>query len=357
LPAFPGHIKDLHLRNAVALWINHIHNHFNDHANNMNYLADLQIIDTILHDIPLHEEELPKVYRAPQHLRIDDLTDVQAKHMTRFNVYELQKLFHHFGLGDYAMQFDDTPGMMVPIETKHFRGNTPCRYLIHAEELFLFALTKCATGFSNKTLVQLYFGGHASKWSHAYRWTLKYVDERYAPIIGYSGLQRFVNMFPEFNQAIEQECKREKERELANPDENGNTWVEIPGLQHLPFDIVGFIDDSIDRCSTPMSGPRGDYEGAARKAEYQDAQQAFYTGYKKFHGIKVEEIHLPNGMSFLFGPVSARHNDAGVLQMSNVDNYLAAIQEGKFTVEVPDGPPRSMKYSVLEDSAFNFGLH
>jgi hypothetical protein len=106
---------------------------------------------------------------------------------------------------------------------------------------------------------------------------------------------------------------------------------------------------------TPMSGPRGDYKGAARKAAYEDVQRAFYTGYKKFHGIKVEAIHLPNGMSFLFGPVSARHNDAGLLQMSNIDNYLAAIQDGKFTVATPDGQ-RSVTYSVLGDSAFNFGL-
>ena len=95
--------------------------------------------------------------------------------------------------------------------------------------------------------------------------------------------------------------------------------------------------------------------GAAKKAAYEDVQRAFYTGYKKFHGIKVEAIHLPNGMSFLFGPVSARHNDAGLLQMPNIDNYLAAIQDGKFTVATPDGQ-RSVTYSVLGDSAFNFGL-
>ena len=97
------------------------------------------------------------------------------------------------------------------------------------------------------------------------------------------------------------ECQRSKRRELVTPDENGNTWIEIPGLLHLPFDVIGFIDDSIDRCLTPMSGPRGDYEGAGRKEAYEDVQRAFYTGYKKFHGIKVEAIHLPNGMRFLFG--------------------------------------------------------
>ena len=335
---------------------NHIYNHCRDHIINMNYLTDLQIMDTVLHDIPDYEEVLPKMLKAPRHLRIDDFSDTEARNLTRFNVEELRTLFNFFGFGQYANQFDDTPDMMIPIETGYVRNQRRCRYLIHAEEVFLFTMIKVAHGFTNAYLVNFVFGGHASRWSHAYRWAIKYLDEKYEPILGYSGLQRFVNQFPEFNQAIEKECQRPKRRELVVPDENGNTWVEIPGLLHLPFDIIGFIDDSIDRCSTPMSGPRGDYEGAARKAEYQDAQQAFYTGYKKHHGIKVEEIHLPNGMSFLFGPVSARHNDAGVLQMSNVDNYLAAIQEGVFTVEVPDGPPRSVTYSVLGDSAFNFGL-
>jgi hypothetical protein len=54
----------------------------------------------------------------------------------------------------------------------------------------------------------------------------------------------------------------------------------------MPWDVFAFIDDSIDHISTPFSGPRGDYEGAACWA----AQQAFYTGYIKAHGIKVETI-------------------------------------------------------------------
>ena len=79
----------------------------------------------------------------------------------------------------------------------------------------------------------------------------------------------------------------------------------IPGINFMPWDVFAFIDDSIDRISTPFSGLRGDYEGAARRAEYADAQQAFYTGYIKAHGIKVETVFLPNGLCTLFGPVSA----------------------------------------------------
>jgi hypothetical protein len=31
------------------------------------------------------------------------------------------------------------------------------------------------------------------------------------------------------------------------------------------------------------------------------AQRAVYTGYKKLHGIKMETVFLPNGISTIFG--------------------------------------------------------
>ncbi len=66
----------------------------------------------------------------------------------------------------------------------------------------------------------------------------------------------------------------------------------VPGINFMSF---GFIDDSIDQILTPFLGPRGDYEGTAPRAEYADAQQAFYFGYVKDHGIRIETIFLPNG--------------------------------------------------------------
>ncbi len=62
----------------------------------------------------------------------------------------------------------------------------------------------------------------------------------------------------------------------------------VPGIYFMPWDAFGFTDDSIDRILTPFSGPHGNYEGAARRAEYADAQQAFYSGYiKEDHSIKI----------------------------------------------------------------------
>ena len=92
------------------------------------------------------------------------------------------------------------------------------------------------------------------------------------------------------------------------------------------YNIFGWIDDSIDIVQVPYSGPDGDYEGAPRRAQYIDAQESVYSGWKKLHGIKLETVLLPNGISTLFGPVSARQNDRGTLNLSGLDRFLTLIQ-------------------------------
>ena len=65
----------------------------------------------------------------------------------------------------------------------------------------------------------------------------------------------------------------------------------------------------MDKVLLPFSGPDGDYDGAPRRAQSIDAQKLVYSRWKKLHGIKLETVLLPNGISTLFGLVSARQND------------------------------------------------
>jgi hypothetical protein len=116
--------------------------------------------------------------------------------------------------------------------------------------------------------------------------------------------------------------------------------------------VYAFIDCSIDRISVPFSGPRGDYEGAARRPEYSDAQQAFYTGYCKYHGFKIESILTPDGLSHIFGPVSARPNDVAVLRMSNLNEFLFLLQRGLWITA--DGA--EVLFMAFGDGAYNLGL-
>jgi hypothetical protein len=115
-----------------------------------------------------------------------------------------------------------------------------------------------------------------------YYWMLKNLNQRYVKIVCHQGLTRFVDDFPSCRLTIQQYVQCNHQHELIN-----GMMMIVPGIT---WDVYGFIDDSIDQISTPFSGPRGNYEGAARRAEYAEAQQAFYSGYVKDHGIKVETI-------------------------------------------------------------------
>ena len=117
----------------------------------------------------------------------------------------------------------------------------------------------------------------------------------------------------------------------------------IPAKNYLPFSLFGFIDCSIFQINRPYAGPNGDFVGSPRRPEHHDSQRAVYTGYKKLHGIKIETVHLPNGISTVFGPVSARPHDVnGVLQMSGLDRFLHVIQQGANHI-----------YSLLGDGVYN----
>jgi len=148
-----------------------------------------------------------------------------------------------------------------------------------------------------------------------------YLDLRYRSIVGHVGLMHFLPQFEQFRDAIQRFCQKDR----WYHDHQGNATF-IPGLDALPDNIFGWIDDSIDRVQVPYAGPDGDYKGAPRRAQYIDAQESVYSRWKKLHGIKVETVFLPNGISTLFGPVTERQNDRGTLNLSGLDRFLTLIQ-------------------------------
>ncbi len=75
-----------------------------------------------------------------------------------------------------------------------FTGHT--YYRIHPKEVFLFTLTKLASGLNNHMIVDTYFGGNYNRWTYAYPWMLRYLDDRYKDFVGHQGLSRFVLDFP-----------------------------------------------------------------------------------------------------------------------------------------------------------------
>ena len=201
-------------------------------------------------------------------------------------------------------------------------------------------MTKCKMGFGNKDLCDLIFGGRSSRWSFGYPWILAYLDNRYSRTLSHEKLRDYVHLFPEFYQKISEFMQK-----TATYHYHDGTAIDRAGLNWCSFQIFGFVDCSIDKVSRPKSGPDGDcYVGAPRKLQQFEMQRSVYTAYKKLHGIKVEIVLLPNGISTVFGPVSARiHDVGGVMLMSGLDDFLLDIQQN-----MPWDP-----YSVFGDSTYN----
>eukprot|EP01036_Dinobryon_divergens_P054056 gene54056-72244_t len=90
----------------------------------------------------------------------------------------------------------------------------------------------------------------------------------------------------------------------------------------------------------PGGGPLTDGEAAPRLPK--EIQQAWWTGWKKLHGMKWQSVTMANGMDFeIWGPVSVRHPDAFTLNGSRIEEKLAACQAG-----------RDLKFKIFGDSAY-----
>jgi hypothetical protein len=263
--------------------------------------------------------------------------------MTRFTWCQLRCLYMACDLKGQLEPMHDN----LTFPTGHVYNGTPCCYLIHPEEVFLYTLCKILTGLTQVQVVDTYIGGDTNWRMNVFPWMLKYLNQRYVNIISHQGLMRFLDNFPCFRCAIQQYIQGNHQHKLVD-----GTMMIIPGMNFMHWVVFCFIDDSIDQILTPFSEPHGDYKGAVHKAEYADAQQAFYLGHVEDRGIKVEPIFLPNGLLTLVDPMSAEQDDAGMLAMINLNEYLIELQCGRFCTQVG----AKVYFCVFGNSAFSLGL-
>jgi hypothetical protein len=82
-------------------------------------------------------------------------------------------------------------------------------------------------------------------------------------------------------------------------------------------------------------------------------QRAFWTGWKKLHGLKWQTVDLPNGMNYeIWGSASVRHNDNFTLAQSNILNSMADDQlawEKKFKLLGDSAYSRSLFLEIVGD--------
>jgi hypothetical protein len=116
------------------------------------------------------------------------------------------------------------------------------------------------------------------------------------------------------------------------------------GVHYPPgtFRVVGFYDDTVLATCRPGSGPNKD---GSRKSNYNE--MAFYYGWKKHHDIKYQTLAFPNGMcGDIYGPCTFKAHDCDLLRDSQLNQRLAALQQGD-----------PIEYCVYGDGIFPLQSH
>jgi hypothetical protein len=86
--------------------------------------------------------------------------------------------------------------------------------------------------------------------------------------------------------------------------------------------------DKISETCHPGSGPAEDRQQAPRHNNAQILQESVYSGYVICHGLNILAVVFPNGLiGYVYGPISARENDNGVLNGSLLNQHLMDSQE------------------------------
>ena len=252
----------------------------------------------------------PLVYHD-RDITIDTIQESMAHSMFRFRTKEhLRRVY---------------TALKIPAVVKLDNGG-----LIHGEKYFLISLYRMA--FPHRWPdVALVFGIHWTVCSRCSTHFFKFMNVRWSYLIT-NNLNYWKSSLPEFANCIRQKITDKYAINYIDANEPGG------------FVVFGFIDDTLNPMCRPFGGPQTDGVDAERYAK--EIQQAFYTGWKKLHGMKYQTINLPNGMIMDAFGGSMRRNDNQYLNASHILDRLATLQLNDL-----------QQYVIYGDSAFGWDTH
>ena len=87
------------------------------------------------------------------------------------------------------------------------------------------------------------------------------------------------------------------------------------------------VDDTNISTTRPGAGPNRDYSKTPWRVGSYFIQRAFYSGYFGGHGLKYQNISLPNGLFGSCWGTATNYNDSGVANLSGLEDYLFTVLE------------------------------
>jgi hypothetical protein len=204
-------------------------------------------------------------------------------------------------------------------------------YKFTAQEVVMISLARLAYPLRWCDVLLLFPGRKRWSCQRAFYWFLDFMIKNW----GYLILNNRDFWVPYFQQSAD--AIRVKLSEL--PNESYRLFYP-PADQPGGFSVFGFIDNTMLAMCRPGGGPIQGGEQSARVDKL--VQQAWWTGWKKLHGLKFQTVVMANGMDFeVWGPTSVRHNDNYTLAKSNIIEKLRQCQLGN-----------QFQYKIFGDSAY-----
>lgn len=183
--------------------------------------------------------------------------------------------------------------------------------VVSSEFVMLFSIRRLATHTNLDDFAQFEFGREYSTLSRIFKFFVLFTFNTFAQKLS-NNLPFFVDKFPDYAEAIR-----------LKMNERGGANIAAGN-----FAISSFIDCKITSVARTGGGPAG-HGGPNAERNDPHLQQAMYNRWARRHGIKNQSVEFPCGLSGdMWGPGSCRHNDLWLLFESDINNKMAAAQEG-----------------------------
>lgn len=205
-------------------------------------------------------------------------------------------------------------------------------YSFTSEEILLISLTRLSYPLRWSDMYERFAGRKRWELSTAFYWFIAFMIGNWSYL-----LLNNLNYWKDFLLQSAESIRLK----LANLAFEGWRQIHPSAFQPFGFDICAFIDNTMFAFCRP-GGCTCDGESAPRVPK--EVQEAWWTGWKKLHGMKWQTLILSNGMDLhVWGPLSVRQNDLTTLARSEIEEKVRELQ-----ADVPPG----LKKKVYGDSAY-----
>jgi hypothetical protein len=179
--------------------------------------------------------------------------------------------------------------------------------IVSGEVCFLYSLQRLQFPCKLDTHEETY-GGEVTYWSRVFNYFIDHVFRFFQHNVRLS-IENWAAHFSEFAAAIQSKL-----------EQMGLVLAEGSLVK-----ICGYLDNTQVPTDTPGSGPV--VAGINAPRYDRDIDEAFYSGWKKNHGVKFQLVTFPNGIiGDMSDVVSIRHSDLYTLRESDLNNRLVFCQ-------------------------------